>query len=76
MTHLLPQLQIAGMTLLVMLALLWALLPFAVIGIKVKQDRQTRVLQDILNELRRLNGMQTNSLQQIPKPERKESGDD
>jgi len=46
---------VAGFLFIVLLLILWTLLPFAVFGIKDRLDTQTKLLQDIKNELKRIN---------------------
>ena len=69
MTDLLPHLHIAGLVVLILLVILWTLLPFAVFGIKAKQDQQTRILRSVLKELRTLNAEQTPVENEIPEQE-------
>ncbi|OAI28475.1 MULTISPECIES: hypothetical protein [Methylomonas] len=45
----------------ILLLVLWTLLPFAVFGIKDRLDAQTKLLQGILAELKRLNDSATKS---------------
>ncbi|CCE25467.1 hypothetical protein [Methylotuvimicrobium alcaliphilum] len=69
MTDLLPHLHIAGLVVLILMVILWTLLPFAVFGIKAKQDQQTRILRSVLKELRTLNAEQTPLENEIPEQE-------
>ncbi len=73
MTDLLPHLHIAGLVVLILVVMLWTLLPFAVFGIKAKQDQQTRVLRSILKEMRTLNAEQASVENEAFEPEQKAS---
>lgn len=56
MIELINAFGIFGTLLLIVITLLWVMLPFAVFGIKDRQDRQTRVLKQILRQLELANG--------------------
>ncbi len=59
-TILTPEIQnyitLAGAVLLLITALLWFFLPFAVFGIKDRMDRQAALTADLLVELQALRG--------------------
>jgi hypothetical protein len=50
-----------GVLLFGLVIVLWTLLPFAVFGIKDRQERQIKLLVAIKNELKRINSVDNNN---------------
>ena len=44
-----------GFVFIAFLVVLWTLLPFAVFGIKARLDKQNNLLNEVIQELRKLN---------------------